>query len=310
MSTETDWRHELDRAIPAPPTAYAADATAAGRRALLRRRTGLGAAGLAAALVVGGAAWTLAPGSDSAAAPIATDPTSSTSTPSPDADTSAEATATTAPLAPMADRPEEVPVAGTDVVEDFAAPDAWPAAVLGNGRIVRKEGWRIEALYVLEATGPQDSLTRAWAVSAVPAGGGQARWMILDWTPDGSGMVGDRPGLRFSDFERWLDATWAAQQGLAAPGTASLGGVVDGRLQVRDGVTVLDQVEHPKQAAAYGPVEDLVAAEVELSDGRTVFLLAMPGDAVEVDPAVLDAPTMAAFLDHLQAQGASGEGLR
>ena len=45
--------------------------------------------------------------------------------------------------------------------------------------------------------------------------------------------------------------------------------------------------------------------------GDVVFaLLIAGGDATTVDPAVLEAPTMAAFLRHLAAQGDSGEGLR
>ena len=44
--------------------------------------------------------------------------------------------------------------------------------------------------------------------------------------------------------------------------------------------------------------------------GRGAFALVGPDGGTTVDPAVLEAPTMRAFLDHLQAQGDNGEGLR
>ena len=54
----------------------------------------------------------------------------------------------------------------------------------------------------------------------------------------------------------------------------------------------------------------MVAARLRLTDGTVVFSLIGPDGETTVDPAVLDTPTMDAFLRHLQGQGDNGEGLR
>ena len=62
MSTQIDWQGELDRAIEHVPDRPAADYVLSGRRAVRRRRTAVAAGGLAAALVIGGVAWSALPG--------------------------------------------------------------------------------------------------------------------------------------------------------------------------------------------------------------------------------------------------------
>jgi hypothetical protein len=67
MSTQIDWRAELDSSFGAgadrPPTDYLAP----GRAALRKRRTAMGAAALVSVIVVGGIGWALAPGESSRA---------------------------------------------------------------------------------------------------------------------------------------------------------------------------------------------------------------------------------------------------
>jgi hypothetical protein len=80
MSTQIDWRAELDSSFGAgadrPPTDYLAP----GRAALRKRRTAMGAAALVSVLVVGGIGWALAPGESSRAIDdqVATNPSSFT----------------------------------------------------------------------------------------------------------------------------------------------------------------------------------------------------------------------------------------
>jgi hypothetical protein len=85
---------------------------------------------------------------------------------------------------------------------------------------------------------------------------------------------------------------------------------VDGDVVAADGVTLLEVVPHPEEAAAYGPVDEQAAVRLRLADGRVMFGRVDQWGTTTVDPAVLDAPTMAAFLRHLGAQADSGEGLR
>ncbi|MEO5666336.1 MAG: hypothetical protein ABIR39_23945 [Nocardioides sp.] len=188
-------------------------------------------------------------------------------------------------------------------VEDFASDSMAPVTPLGNGELVHKTGWNIESIYVLE----DRPRYRVWGVSAVPAAGGEAVWMILNWRPRSTGAVYDPAGKRFAVFEDWLDVTWAEQQGAEPPPAARL---VDGQLELAPGVTALETVEHPAQAAAYGPIGNFVAARLRLSDGTIMFALVGPEGGTLLDPAVLEAPTITAFLAHLQGQGDNGEGLR
>ncbi len=85
MTTQIDWQQELDASFGRGEDVPVGHYVAAGRRNVRRRRTVAVVAGLAAAAVVAGVAWGVAPGRGPAGseAPVATDPdgTSATSEP-------------------------------------------------------------------------------------------------------------------------------------------------------------------------------------------------------------------------------------
>lgn len=295
MNTQIDWRSELDSSFGNGADRPPADFLGPAHAALRRRRTAMGAAVLAGVIVVGGIGWAFAPDDGGPrSSDVATDPSASTS-PSP--------TETVATLAPIADEPDDVRAALPGEVEDFASDQMPPVTPMGSGELVRRANWEIEAIYVL-VDKPRE---RVWGISAVPAAGGEAVWMLVNWRPRSSGILSDPEGKRFAVFEDWLDVTWTEQQGIEVPTDAR---AVDGQLELAPGVEALETVNHPAEAAAYGPVGEFVAAKLRLVDGSIVFSLVGPEGGTTVDPAVLDAPTMDAFLRHLQGQGDSGEGLR
>jgi hypothetical protein len=79
MDTEIDWQRELDAAIGSGDDAPPAHFVAVGHTAVRRRRASFSAAGVAAAVVIG-LAWTLGPGGAvQGEAPVATDPSPTSS---------------------------------------------------------------------------------------------------------------------------------------------------------------------------------------------------------------------------------------
>jgi hypothetical protein len=296
MSTQIDWRGELDAAVAAAPDRPVEPYVRAGRRAVRRRRAA-GVAIIAVMAVAGGAAWAVTPGSATRSdSPVATQgsPSPTAVDPSP---------ADEQGVAPLATRPEDVRAAGPEHAELFDGA-SMPVSALADGELVREPDWRVEAIYVLQEKGERK---RVWGISAVPAARGEATWMLITWRPGSVGALSDPEGKRFAVFEDWLDATWGEQQGEDPPEIAR---TVGGELKVAAGVEVLETVTHPRQAAAYGPVDQQWAARLRLGDGTVVFARIDAEGTTTVDPAVLDAPTMDAFLAHLAQQADSGEGLR
>ena len=193
---------------------------------------------------------------------------------------------------------------------------AGPAVTpLGDGTLVRRPGWTVDRLVVLEDLARH----KTWGVDLSRATATAEQWALASWSSDGgsTSVAFDEPGKRFAEFDDWIRAAWADQQrfkdvepGQDAPVDDSVAAFVDGDVVAADGVTLLEVVMHPAEAAAYGPVEEQAAVRLRLADGRVMFGRVDPWGTTTVDPAVLDAPTMAAFLRHLGAQGDSGEGLR
>jgi len=74
MSTDIDWQHELDSSFGTGNDVEVARYIAAGHRAVRRRRLAALGAGLGAAAVIAGVAWTTAPGGTSRTSdlPVAT----------------------------------------------------------------------------------------------------------------------------------------------------------------------------------------------------------------------------------------------
>lgn len=290
---DTTWAEEIERSFgdgPTPPPA--ATYLEAGRSAVRRRRLAAGAASVTAALVIGGLGWAALPGDAATdAGQVATDPSPS------------EAAPATPTVAPAPASPAEVPQA---LPEHLELMEGGPSvAALADGSLVHRAGWTVDRV---ELQPGSDDQARRWGVTAHPDAGGESEWMLLSWSSGGtSSAVYDPPRKRFATFDQWLASTLVEQQGGETPQIAR---VRKGALVAAPEVTVLQVVEAPAEAAAYGPVEDMVAARFRLVDGTEVFGLASPQGTTTVDPAVLETPTMAAFLRHLGAQGDSGEGLR
>ncbi|MFC0222366.1 hypothetical protein [Nocardioides zeicaulis] len=82
MDTQVDWREELDSSFGEGRDVVPAHYLEAGHRVARRRRAALAVAGVAAAVVVAGATWSLAPGSAprGGEAPVASDPARPTRT--------------------------------------------------------------------------------------------------------------------------------------------------------------------------------------------------------------------------------------
>jgi hypothetical protein len=305
--TDTRWADEIERSFgDGPALPPASTYVQSGRAAVRRRRVAAGAASVAACLVLGGLGWSALPGGAGPdAGQVATDP-SPTDTPSTDsvgpdqAEPSSPATPTVAPLAVS---PTDVRQARPDERREMAGAAA--VTVLGDGTLIRRAGWTVERLEVQQA----DDRVRTWGIAATRDDGSEGEWILLTWEAGGtSTATWNPPGQRFATFDEWLAVT--VEELLGKPGVpvarARDGALVD----VATGTTVLQEVPAPAQAAAYGPVEDQVAVRLRLVDGTEVFALVGPDGATTVDPAVLETPTMAAFLRYLESQGDSGEGLR
>jgi hypothetical protein len=302
--TDTRWADEIERSFdngPTPPPT--ATYVASGRAAVRRRRIAAGAASsFAAVIVIGGIGWAVMPGDARPdAGQVATDP-------SPTAAESATEKSTPSPQAtptagPLADSTDDVRAAGASEREEMEGSAS--VTVLGDGTLIRRPGWTVDRLDVLEAT----DRVRTWGIAATRDDGSEGEWILLTWESRGtSSATWNPPGQRFATFDEWLAATLEELQGTEGEPIARArnGALVD----VAMGTTVFQQVVAPAEAAAYGPVEDFVAARFRLFDGTEVFGLAGPEGTTTVDPAALETPTMAAFLRHLEAQGDSGEGLR
>jgi hypothetical protein len=285
MSTQIDWREELDSSFGAgadrPPTDYLVPA----RAALRKRRTAMGAAALVSVIVVGGIGWALAPGESTRAVDdqVASNPASPTSAPSGSAD-----------AGPRVEIHRE---------SDSSLDHSW----------ARLEG---EVLHLVQDVEVGDWMANPMgyelpdnSVGVQVFRGEEERWMLLAADADlPSWSTWEPPNKRHATFHDWLADEVASQKGLEDESPAAF---LDGQLYPRANIELLESVLAPPQAAAYGPVEDAAAVKYKTPYGEIRFALVhKDGDATSLDPAVLEAPTMAAFLAHLQAQGSNGEGLR
>jgi hypothetical protein len=289
---DTIWADEIERSFgdgPTPPAA--ATYVQAGRVAVRRRRLAAGAVSLAAALVIGGVGWAALPGDPSAdAGQVATDPSPATAeTPSP-----SETAATGVPI-------RRVPAPADP---DTSLAVQW-VDIDGEGLTVLQE---VEVKEVVANPLDFEAPQQSFGVALVRDG--EERWMVLTGE-DGrsSSATWDDARKRHATFQDWLvDQVELDRKALEeSPVFLDRRGV----LGAYANVSVLREVRAPAEAAAYAPVEDTAAVEYRTPRGDVVFaLLIAGGDAITVDPAVLETPTMAAFLRHLAAQGDSGEGLR
>ena len=308
----TTWAEEIEQSFgdgptPPPPATY----VEAGRAVVRRRRLAAGAASVAAALVVGGIGWAALPGDARPdAGQVATDP-------SPTAAGTLSPSPTTA-VSPLVESAIEVRAARTDDEMVMLGREGLAVAPLDDGTLVRRPGWTVERLVILE----DRARHKAWGIELARDDEAARQWGLASWWGDGSTSVTfEEPGKRFAVFDDWIRDRWAQEQlwaassdgGAGAPSRAQaplVARVVDGEVVADDGVVLLEVVMSPAEAEAYGPVEEQAAVRLRLTDGTVVFGRVDAFGTTTVDPAVLDAPTMTAFLRHLQAQGDSGEGLR
>jgi hypothetical protein len=283
MATQVDWQREIDTSIGEVPDRPVDDYLVAGRRAVRRRRLAVGVAGLAAAVVVAGTGWAVAPGIGlrDADAPVATNPDRLP--------------------APMAHHPGDVREAGPDE-ESVFGDGTLAVSVLGDGELVHQPGWQVDALEVLV----DRERRRTWAVSATPTGGGSPQWVMVTWRPGSRAQSYTAPDDRSPSFAEWAEQQWVEQQE-GAPFVIRL---VGDEVRVPDGTEVLERVDAPPEAAAHGPVEDYVAVRLRRADGTVLFALVHPGGSMTVRADRLPAPTMRAFLDRMQEQGDGGEDRR
>jgi hypothetical protein len=305
----------LDRSFGAGPVPLPtpAERLAGGRRAL-RRRRGLTvvATSLAVAATVSVGAVLAGAGGDHGAsaprAPIATQ-------------------GTTAKPSVTATSPDEVVDAQTRKSRQAqrdakrSLTDTVPATYDALGDLAVKDGWTI-LQHVDEPMGlrPPEA-----SVGLVVTNGQQTRWLLVlrehavsqDGTPVanafGAGAMSDPPDKGYSRFEDWLADQVALQGGprsQSSPGTLLSVDGTDG-LVPGSGAELVETRPAPT-IHGYTTEGDRMA-EVR-RDGRTWFVVVRghgpDAELIPVDADVLPEPTFAAFVDHVRAQVASGEGLR
>ena len=264
---------QLD-AAPAPAAPLDIDALLRdGRRARTRRRAAVGAGVVAAALVIGGAGWTLgAGGSD-----VATD------------------------------RP---PVAGQSTPTADPVPEGGLlAAYSPDGALVIRDGWHVTQ----RIPNPMGYRPPAASVALELTDGTDRYWYLVRRDADGSGSTSDEAQKGFATFQEWVDDQVGANRpdpigealDLGADGRLTSSNeairIVDQR--------VGDDIGRAEWAPADTTVAQLsfdgqtwfVAARNHVRGG---WELAPPVDTPKAGT------TLDSYVDYLRAQYASGEGVR
>ena len=256
MTTQIDWQRELDASFGSGHDVPVGHYVAVGHHAVRRRRAAGAVAGLAAAAVVVGTTWALAPGGTprSDDAPLATEPS---------------ATASASP-------PERATEPSPSVSWRKGDP---PAQALPGGLEIRPGAVvheRRDALYPGKGTE-----SAALDISYQ----GSRWWLVLEWDEGGSSMSSSRPEDGFADsFDAFVRAE-VANGGMTSvpaddvPGMA--GGLATwhgGNLEAGPGVSVVRQVDDPV------PGDDSLGLVLR-SEGRTTWaLFTQGGDASVWEP--------------------------
>lgn len=252
MSTDIDWRHELDTSFGTGEDKPVGHYVGAGRRAVRRRRLSAVVVGLGAAAVVGGIAWGVAPhgGPSTSDAPIATDPSRAPSpTPAPNRTVSDEK----GPEFPWkkGDPPAKVSAAGL---------------ALAPGAVVHE---RVDNLFPAKDS-ESVALDISWR--------GQRWWMTLEWDSGGGAMSSTKPtdGL-FDSFDDFVRAEIRGGGMTTEPAVVDdqwFAGLVqwsDGNVRTRKGVVVVKQINQPVPS-------DLPSVGLVLvKDGVTTWMLITDG---------------------------------
>ncbi|HWJ83021.1 MAG TPA: hypothetical protein VNS55_12355 [Nocardioides sp.] len=267
---------QLDAAPAPPPGALiATDALVRdGRRAQSRRRIVLGAGAAAAVLVLGGAAWALAPGGDG----VATDHPS------------------------IADQP-------TTSTSDPVLEGGLRAAYGPDGKLVIRDGWRVTQ----RIPNPMGFQEPDRSVGLEVTRGEDRYWYLLTSREGGSGAISDPAGKGFATLEEWVVDQAAANRPDPLMEALDLrpGGRI---VSYDDAVTVVAQRSGVDLGQRFGPAEDTTVAEVRFEGRRWfVTALDHVRGGFEIGPAV-DTPaagtTLDSFIAYARDQYASGEGVR
>jgi len=289
MSTQIDWRAELDSSFGAgadrPPTDYLVPA----RAALRKRRTAMGAAALVSVIVVGGTGWALAPGESSRAidGEVATDSSSAASN--------------------TTDREPRVSI---HRVSDASLDDRWAVLegeVLNIAQDAEVGDWVANPLgYML----PNNS------VGVQVFRGEEERWMLLTSSTGGSTTEWEPPNPQFELFQDWLTSTVANQPArrpevaLEHPGEApALVRFQGGHFRANtSGIVILEEHSNPEMPRQYAPAAGTAAVEYTFRGDRYFGWARDFGDAVErfEFPAAED-ETMEDFLTSVRESYRNGE---
>lgn len=256
MTTQIDWRRELDASFGSGDDVPVGHYVAVGHHAVRRRRAvGAAAAGVAAALVVG-TTWALAPGGAprSDDAPLATEPSStpsSTPSASPSASPRDRATEPSPPVSWRKGDPPAQALPGSLVIR--------PGAVVHERR---------DALYP-----GKDTESAALDISYQ----GSRWWLVLEWDDGGSSMSSSRPEDGFAESFDAFVRSEVANGGMTSVPPDDVPGMADdlatwhrGELEAAPGVSVVRQVEDPV------PGEDSLGLVLR-SGGRTTWALFTQG---------------------------------
>lgn len=247
MSTDIDWREELDSSFGNGSDRPAADYLVSGRAALRRRRTAMGTTALVTLIAIGSTGWALAPGGEDVR-----DSTIASDAPSPSV-----ASPTTPPAAEVpwlkGDAPARVdPVVGLEI---------------RDGAVVHE---RRDDLYP-----GKDTRSVALDLSFE----GEQWWVLLEWDDGGSTYSGGNAGDMWDTFHSF-DAFVAASTSDGGMFTPDPDPVADkypyGRVLsygldgvvLRPGATIVRRVDNPH---AVTPPEKSVGLVVEF-EGDTTWL--------------------------------------
>ncbi|NYJ03021.1 hypothetical protein HNR19_003719 [Nocardioides thalensis] len=290
MQDTTDrFAEHLDAAIGAPPPDDASldRLLVAGRRARTRRRLAIGAGTAAAAIVLGGTTWALAPGGDSATAP---DSTPIANQPSAPAD-----------AGPGSGAGDEGPLEGNLLV-----------AFGPDGKLVIEDGWTITQ----RIDNPMGVEPPERSVALEITDGTDRYWYFLHGDEDGWGASPDPAQKGFATLEEWAaDQAAANQSSPTDPLTEQLTLRPDGTLVSSDpAVVVVDQRSGVDLGPDVGPGARTTVAELGY-DGERWFVWAVrrTDGGFESGPPI-NTPkagtTLDSAIDYFRAQYASGEGVR
>lgn len=270
----------LDAAIGAPPPDDAAldRLLTAGRRARTRRRLAIGAGTAAAAIVVGGTAWALAPGGDASTASDRT------------------------PIAGQTSADPQSVLEQDDLLVAFGA----------DGELVIRDGWTVTQ----RIANPMGVEPPQRSVALEVTDGTDRFWYFLHGDADGWGASSDPAQKGYASLEEWTAEQAAAnEESPTDPVTEPLDLEADGTLvSFDDAVTVVGQRSGVDLGPDVGRAALTTIAELR-HDGERWFVWAVrrPDGGFEVGPPI-NTPragtTLDSAIDYFRAQYDSGEGVR